>query len=265
MRNPRCSPSPPGGSGLTRLDGERIVPLNGSQTLRGQVLAPSCGSFDIEALTPRSVAVPTLTAHFGHRDHDGPIYVMTMSEMRSHDQKAVAQRLTELDRRIENYVRAIGDGLDPLMCRGQIDELTAQKGKLEEEAAILRRDDYYSRAVEKNLVQLGCLRDLADSQFDRLTFGLQRQFVMQCLRNDNYTSPRRQLHFPTRGCSCHRRCHDEISVCSLVDSSVRCGRCGQPAARSRSRRNSAFSAGCPRAVGEPRRRVQPRPRSLARP
>jgi hypothetical protein len=40
------------------------------------------------------------------------------------------------------------------------------------------------------------------------------------LRNDNYTSPRRQLHFPTRGCSCRRRCHDEIAVFSLVDSST---------------------------------------------
>lgn len=109
------------------------------------------------------------------------------------DGKAVAQKVGDIDRRIQNYVRAIGDGLDPAMCSAQISELTAQKAKLEEEAMLLQKEDYYARAVEKNLEQLERLRRIATTDFAQLPFGLQRQFVVKFLQALDVKTDRRNL------------------------------------------------------------------------
>ena len=92
--------------------------------------------------------------------------------------QAVERKLAELERRIQNYYRAIGEGLDPLVCQRHIAELNGKKAVLEEESKVLMREDYYDRALDLNI---GALRRFARSfqkEFDSLPFAARRQVVL---------------------------------------------------------------------------------------
>ena len=94
------------------------------------------------------------------------------------DPAAGQAKLAELDRRIHNYYRAIGGGLDPAVCKQHIDELEAKKAEINKELETLATEDYYSLALEKNLALLSDLRKKLARGFDRLPFGVQRQLVL---------------------------------------------------------------------------------------
>ncbi len=98
------------------------------------------------------------------------------------DTRAITAKLAEVDRRIANYYRAIGDGLDPLVCQRHIAELTQKKEQLEEEAAVLQQQDYYDRAREKNLAALRRFAGLLQEGGDNLPFAIKRQVVLQFIK-----------------------------------------------------------------------------------
>lgn len=52
--------------------------------------------------------------------------------------KAIEAKVGEIDRRIQNFYRAIGSGCDPVAMREQIAEANRMKFELEEEARIVR-------------------------------------------------------------------------------------------------------------------------------
>ncbi len=100
------------------------------------------------------------------------------------DRKAVATRITDIERQMSNYYRAIGEGLDPVICQRHIAELTAKKEKLEDEAAVLGKQDYYDRAREKNLATLQRFSALlSGGDDDGLPFAVKRQIVLQFIKS----------------------------------------------------------------------------------
>ena len=92
--------------------------------------------------------------------------------------KAIEQRIHDIERRIQNYYRAIGDGLDTEVCRQHIEELTASKATLEEEAGLLAREDYYTRALQLNLDELRRFAKAFEDGFDSAPFGVRRQLIL---------------------------------------------------------------------------------------
>ena len=92
--------------------------------------------------------------------------------------KAIQQRIHDIERRIDNYYKAIGDGLDNEVCRQHIEELTADKTTLEEEARLLTREDYYSRALQLNIDELRRFAKAFDEGFEEAPFGVRRQLVL---------------------------------------------------------------------------------------
>ncbi len=92
--------------------------------------------------------------------------------------KAAEARLADIDRKVENDARAIGEGLDASVCRARIDELKAQRETIEAEAAVLRREDYYTTALERNLAALERFRAAFREGFAKLPFGLRREIVL---------------------------------------------------------------------------------------
>lgn len=94
------------------------------------------------------------------------------------DPEAVQRKLEDVDRRIANFYRAIGDGLDPSICQGHIAELTAKKEQLEDEASVLRREDYYDRALKMNIAELRRFARAFDEEFDNLPFAAKRRAVL---------------------------------------------------------------------------------------
>ena len=94
------------------------------------------------------------------------------------DSRALARRLKDVEAKIGNYYRAIGEGLDPAECRKHIADLTTRKAELEREAAILQREDYYEKALEKNLAELHRFATAFNEGFDILPFPVRRQVVL---------------------------------------------------------------------------------------
>jgi len=108
------------------------------------------------------------------------------------DPSAVEQKLADFERRIQNYYRAIGDGVDIAVCQRNIAELTEKKRTIEEETEVLRREDYYTRALEQNLARLEGFRRAFGSGIERLPFGIQRQIVLAFV-DDIVVEDRRDL------------------------------------------------------------------------
>ena len=99
------------------------------------------------------------------------------------DPKAVQQKLAEIDRRIDNYFRAIGQGLDPLVCQQHIAELRESRAEYASEAKVLSQDDYYERAMEKNLGELRRFSEAFQQGFGELPFEVRRQVVLAFVKD----------------------------------------------------------------------------------
>ena len=86
--------------------------------------------------------------------------------------------LGDIDRRIQNYYAAIGDGLDPAVCRAKIAELTTKKEEIEREAALLKKEDFLRKALERNIAELRRFASLFDEHFEALSGELKREVVL---------------------------------------------------------------------------------------
>lgn len=95
------------------------------------------------------------------------------------DARALQTEIDRLDRRIENYYRAIGDGMAPDECRRFIQEATEQKQQLLAESEELRREDRLANLLERNGALLGTFADAFTKGFQQLPFGAQRQIILQ--------------------------------------------------------------------------------------
>ncbi len=96
---------------------------------------------------------------------------------------AVTRKIAEVDRQIANYFRAIGEGLDPQICREHIDELNAKKAEMEREAEVVRTEDYYRLALERNLRDLRQFAEVYIREFDQLPFGVKRKVVLHFIES----------------------------------------------------------------------------------
>ena len=88
------------------------------------------------------------------------------------------RRIADIDRRIENYYRAIGDGLDTTTCREHIARLEIEKEEVQEEAELLRQDDYYRRALQLNLTELDRFAAAFKDDFRTLPMATQRRVLL---------------------------------------------------------------------------------------
>ena len=94
------------------------------------------------------------------------------------DMHTVQRRIAEIDLEIENYYKAIGGGMDVPLCQRFIAELTDKREQLEQEATLLRRQEWYEQALETNLAALDDFADTFRQHFDDLPFGVQRKVVL---------------------------------------------------------------------------------------
>jgi hypothetical protein len=91
------------------------------------------------------------------------------------DPRELDRKMADIDRRIQNYFRAIGDGVDAKTCKEHIARLEADKAEVEEEAELLRQDDYYRRALELNLTELERFAAAFKDDFRELPMATQRR------------------------------------------------------------------------------------------
>ncbi|HOU92490.1 MAG TPA: recombinase family protein, partial [Polyangiaceae bacterium] len=94
------------------------------------------------------------------------------------DPRELDRKLADIDRRIQNYFRAIGDGVDAKTCKEHIARLEADKAEVEEEAVLLRQDDYYRRALELNLSELTRFAAAFKDDFRQLPMAVQRRVIL---------------------------------------------------------------------------------------
>jgi len=94
------------------------------------------------------------------------------------DPRELDRKLADIDRRIQNYYRAIGDGIDAKTCKEHIARLEADKTEVEEEAELLRQDDYYRRALELNLGELTRFAAAFKDDFRELPMAVQRRVIL---------------------------------------------------------------------------------------
>ena len=93
--------------------------------------------------------------------------------------RAVEQKLANIDKSIDNYYRAIGEGLDPLVCKQKIKELENRKEKLLEEAAELQRENYYQSAMERVDTEIQHFAEAFSQSFEALPFNIKRSIILR--------------------------------------------------------------------------------------
>jgi len=94
------------------------------------------------------------------------------------DATTVQRKLDEVERGIQRYYQAIGEGLDPRICQQHIAALEEKKATLAAETAVLQKEDYYRRALEKNVQNLRRFAAAFENCFESLPFEVQRQVVL---------------------------------------------------------------------------------------
>jgi len=94
------------------------------------------------------------------------------------DPRELDRKLADIDRRIQNYFRAIGDGVDAKTCKEHIARLEVAKTEVEQEAELLRQDDYYRRALELNLSELERFAAAFKDDFRERPMATQRRVIL---------------------------------------------------------------------------------------
>ena len=94
------------------------------------------------------------------------------------DKRVIDAKISDLDRRIDHYIRAIGEGLEVSRCKTAIAELNKEKEILEREATLVRGEDHFRKAIDKNLAELRRFANLLSTKFDEAPFALRRQLVL---------------------------------------------------------------------------------------
>ena len=146
--------------------------------------ASVCKSLPIDMAWVEGVVVQALQARLVDADGWDELERRTRERIEARrrkyglDPEAGQAKLDEIDRRIANYYRAIGGGLDPAVCKQLIDDLQEKKTALQAELETLATEDYYALALEKNLGLLATLRGHLAKGFERLPFGIQRELVL---------------------------------------------------------------------------------------
>ena len=117
------------------------------------------------------------------------------------DSKQLDAKITDIDRRIANFVRAIGDGADVAMCQSQIAELNGRKAEIERQASVARRGEFADRVMERNLAALRRVTSAVHGDFAALPFETQRQVVLKFVAaaSVNRERLRLELHIPFDG------------------------------------------------------------------
>ena len=94
------------------------------------------------------------------------------------DPRELDRKLADIDRRIQNYFRAIGDGVDAKTCKEHIARLEVAKTEVEQEAELLRQDDDSRRALELNLSELERFAAAFKDDFRELPMATQRRVIL---------------------------------------------------------------------------------------
>ena len=95
----------------------------------------------------------------------------------THDKASLQRLIADCDRRIQNFFRAIGEGVEPATCKQHISELTEKKMKLDYELELLTQEDIYGRALAKNLALLDDFSASFAPIFERLSLHRRREIL----------------------------------------------------------------------------------------
>lgn len=94
------------------------------------------------------------------------------------DTRIINAKLAEIDRRIDFYIKAIGQGMEVSLCKTAVDELNTEKAVIEREAGLLSREDHYRKSIEKNLAELRRYASLLASKFEEMPLQARRELIL---------------------------------------------------------------------------------------
>ncbi|MEO5334310.1 MAG: recombinase family protein [Magnetococcus sp. YQC-5] len=103
--------------------------------------------------------------------------IESRKQLHGRDQKAVEQRIHAVEKKIANFYHAIGEGMDPSVCKEHVARLEAEKVQLREESMTLQEEDYYQKALEDNVMMLQKFSGLFNERFMDLPFAVKRQAI----------------------------------------------------------------------------------------
>ena len=106
------------------------------------------------------------------------------------DQASLQRGIADCQRRIQNFYRAIGDGLEPAVCRQHIADLTEKKSGLEAELELMVQEDIYSRALTRNQALLDDFSNTFAASFDQLSLHRRREIVRRFVTGIEVHEPR---------------------------------------------------------------------------
>jgi site-specific DNA recombinase len=116
----------------------------------------------------------------GLKDLEDRIRASTSAKLRSHgcEKREMEAKIADINRRIDNYVRAIGDGMEVARCSAAIAELTREKETLEGQAAQVENASLLKASVERSLAELRRFANLVSARWDTAPFGLRRRLIL---------------------------------------------------------------------------------------
>lgn len=94
------------------------------------------------------------------------------------DARVIDAKIADLDRRIDNCVRAIGEGVEVARFKAAIDQFNKEKEIIEREATLVRNDATYRKTIERNLLLLRQFATIFRERFDTVPFKLQREVIL---------------------------------------------------------------------------------------
>jgi DNA invertase Pin-like site-specific DNA recombinase len=109
----------------------------------------------------------------------------------NHNPRELERKIADCDRRIQNFYSAIGNGVDAKQCKENIDRLEAKKAEVKAEAELLKEEDYYCRALEKNIAEIERLAATLGDDFLNTPLAAQRRVIRYFIEEIRVTRERR--------------------------------------------------------------------------
>lgn len=112
------------------------------------------------------------------------------------DKRVVEGKIIDLDRRIDNYIRAIGEGMEVARCKAAIADLNREKEAAERDAELVQNEGHFKASIEKNLVELRRFANLLKAKWDKVPFKVRRELILHFVEKIDVRDRRAlDLHF----------------------------------------------------------------------
>lgn len=112
------------------------------------------------------------------------------------DKRVIEAKIIDLDRRIDNFIRAIGEGVEVARCKAAVAELNHEKEIVEREAELVQNEGHFKASIEKNLVELRRFANVLNAKWDKVPFGVRRELILHFVQKIDVRDRRTlDIHF----------------------------------------------------------------------